>query len=327
MDVDLTDLRLFLHIVDSGSITAGSRAANLSLAAGSERVSGLEQALGTPLLTRGRRGVLPTAAGLTLTQHAREVLQQADELRQDLQSQARGKKQPVSLIGTSASIREYLPDPLGDFLAQQPLVNVSVTEAASDTSVQAVVTGSADIGFVTERSEIEGLEFFPFVMNRFALVVPRAHPLVRQARGREISEALADGCDVVGLPEGIALQDTWQARAAGRGAALNVRVRVPGFDAQLRLIERGVGVALLPQATAQRGARTMAIEVLPLSDAYLVRQLLICVRRLNTLAPHTQRLVAHLRGAYRAVSPGDAQADLPGAKQKLGLRSRAQRRR
>lgn len=268
-DFDLTDLRLFLHVVEGGSITAGAQASHLSLAAASARVMGIEQALATPLLTRGRRGTLPTAAGVALAEHARTVLQQAERLRRDLQEHARSRKQHIALIGTSAAIREYVPDALGDFLARHPLVNVSVAESASEESVQAMLAGSADIAFVTERPVIEGLEFFPFVMNRFALAVPRGHPLVRQAGGHEISEALADGCDVVGLPEGSALQDIWEARAAGRGAALNYRVRVPSFDAQLRLIERGVGVAIMPEATAQRGARSMAIEVLPLSDAYL----------------------------------------------------------
>jgi len=296
-DFDLTDLRLFVQVIEGGSITAGARATNLSLAAGSERVQGMEQALATPLLTRGRRGVVPTPAGLELLQHARTVLQQAGRLRGDLEEHARSSKRHIAMIGTSAAMREYLPDALGDFLAGHPQVNVTVAEAASEDSVQAVLAGSADIAFVTDRPALPGLELYPFAMNRFALAVPCGHPLVQTAGGSEISEALADGFDVVGLLAGSALQDTWDERAAGRGAVLNYRVRVPSFDAQLRLIERGVGIALLPGATARRAARNMAIEVLPLSDAILMRRLLICVRRLSTLPAHAQRLVAHLRSA------------------------------
>jgi DNA-binding transcriptional LysR family regulator len=312
VDFNLIDLRLFLHIVEGGSITVGAQASHLSLAAGSARVLGMEQALATPLLTRGRRGVLPTAAGLALLQHARTVLEQAERLRLDLEEHARSSKHHIALTGTSAAIREYLPDALGDFLARHPQVNVSVAEAASEESVQAVLAGSADVAFVTERPAIEGLEFFALVTNRFALVVPRGHPLVLAAGGGVISEALADGCDVVGLPEGSALQDTWEARAAGRGATLNYRVRVPGFDAQLRLIERGVGVAILPEATAQRGARAMAIAVLPLSDPYLGRRLLICVQRFSALPPYTQRLIEQLRAEYRASLAGGGPSDQRG---------------
>ena len=292
---NLTDLRLFLHIVETGSITAGTRAAHLSLAAGSARVLGMEESLSTSLLTRGRRGVVPTAAGLTLAQHARSVLEQAERLRLDLEEHARSTRHHITLIGTSAAVREYLPDSLGDFLAAHPQVNVTVAEAAGDEAVQAVRLGQVDLAFVTERTSVQGLDAFTFVMNNFALVLPRGHPLAQEAAGRAISIARADGCDIVGLPEGSALQDTWEARAASRGARLNYRVRVPSFDAQMRLIERGVGVAMLPEATARRGAQSMAIDVLPLSDPYLIRLLLICMRSFSALPPLTRRLVEHLR--------------------------------
>ena len=285
--------------MEGGSITAGALASHLSPAAGSERVAGMEHLLSTPLLKRGRRGVQPTAAGLALLQHARTVLQQAGRLQADLQEQAVGTRGEIALQGTSAAVREYLPDALGDFLARHPRVNITVAEAAGDAAVRAVKDGSIDLALVTQRPSMLGLQAFPFVINRFALVVPRGHALVRQARGRALSIARADGCDIVGLPIGSALQDAWDQRAAERGTRLNYRVRVPGFDAQLRLIERGVGVAMLPEATARRGALNWAVAVLPLSDPYLVRPLLICVRQLSLLPPATQALVEQLRQAYQ----------------------------
>jgi DNA-binding transcriptional LysR family regulator len=66
MRFDLVDLRLFDAIVQSGSISKGAEAAHMALASASARVSGMEAALGVPLLDRGRRGVTPTAAGRTL---------------------------------------------------------------------------------------------------------------------------------------------------------------------------------------------------------------------------------------------------------------------
>jgi DNA-binding transcriptional LysR family regulator len=291
---DLTDLRLFLRIVEGGSITAGAQAAHLSLAAASARVLGMEQALASPLLIRGRRGVTVTAAGQTLAQHARTVLEQAERLKLNLEQLARSVKSHIALIGTSAAIREYLPDSLGEFLALHPQVNVSVAEAVGEEAVQAVLDGLADIAFVTDRTSVKGLDSLPFVLNRFALVVPQGHPLVLEAQGRPLSIVRGDDYDIVGLNEGSALQDSWERRAADRGVRLKYRVRVPSFDAQLRLIEHGVGVAMLPEATARRAARTMAIEVLPLSDPYLVRRLLVCARSFSELPPESQKLVQML---------------------------------
>ena len=66
MRFDLTDLRLFLHVAEAGSITGGAERAGLSLAAASERIQGMEAALGVVLLDRLRRGVRPTPAGRAL---------------------------------------------------------------------------------------------------------------------------------------------------------------------------------------------------------------------------------------------------------------------
>ena len=57
MRFDLPDLSLFRHVVEAGSITHGAERAHLALAAASTRIRNMEDALGVPLLTRGRAGV------------------------------------------------------------------------------------------------------------------------------------------------------------------------------------------------------------------------------------------------------------------------------
>src|SRR5262245_22304251 len=54
---DLIDLQLFIAVAETRSITAGAGRVHLALASASERIKGLEQALGVALLKRGRRGV------------------------------------------------------------------------------------------------------------------------------------------------------------------------------------------------------------------------------------------------------------------------------
>ena len=81
MRFDLTDLRLFLAAVETGSITRGADRSALALASASARIKEMEHTLGVPLLVRGRRGVEPTPAGHALAHHARVVLQQIERMR------------------------------------------------------------------------------------------------------------------------------------------------------------------------------------------------------------------------------------------------------
>ena len=60
---DLIDLRLFVNVIEAGSITAGAERSHLSLASASERIRGMEGNVNAPLLVRERRGVHPQRPG------------------------------------------------------------------------------------------------------------------------------------------------------------------------------------------------------------------------------------------------------------------------
>ena len=293
--LDLTDLRLFVNVVNNGSITAGAAATHLALASASARMAGLELALDAPLLLRSRRGVQPTAAGQRLLVHASAVLQQAELLRADLEAHATRYQGLVRLVGNSAALREYVPDALGDFLVEHPQVNVKLAEALGGAAVASVVAGDADLAIVTDTTELHGLHSVAIRRAGFAIITARGHPIAAAAEGRTMTMASVDAADVVGLSEGSPLQDTWEQRALQRGKRLNYRVRVASFDAQARLVERGVGVALLPAPAARRLALRWAIDVIRMADPYLNRRLLLCALEFNALSTPARALVARLR--------------------------------
>jgi molybdate transport repressor ModE-like protein len=103
MHFDLVDLRLFLHVAEAGSITAGAEQAGLSLASASARVRGMEEQAGASLLERGHRGVELTPAGRTLLHHARLVTGQMERMRGELGEYARGLKGHVRLLANTAA--------------------------------------------------------------------------------------------------------------------------------------------------------------------------------------------------------------------------------
>ncbi|KAB2910209.1 MAG: LysR family transcriptional regulator [Hyphomicrobiaceae bacterium] len=298
MRFDITDLKLFLSVVETGSITQGAGRAHLALASASARVRGMEAALGVDLLVRGRRGVVPTAAGRTLAQHARIVLAQIEHLRGELGGYARGLKGEVRMLSNTAALTEFLPETLARFLAANRHVDIDLEERESTDIVQAVADGRADIGVVAEGVDMSGLECFPFRTDRLVLVVPRGHAL---AKRRQVAFAEALSEEFVGLSEASALQHHLGRHAAKAGRPLKLRVRLRGFDAICRMVEQGVGVAAMPATAAARFRRSMRISTVRLTDAWALRKLHACVRSYKDLTPHAKRLVDALRsGGERA---------------------------
>ena len=294
MRFDLTDLRLFLHIVEAGSITHGAERMHLALAAASTRVRNMELALGTKLLERERLGVQPTPAGRTLVHHARILLQQAERMRGELGAYADGLRGQIRLLSNTNALTEFLPEPLSAFLASHPQVNIDLEELLSDEIVAAVADGTADIGIVASTVELTGLETLPFRTDRFVLVVAPGHDL---ASREAIAFADLLELDFVGLDRASALQRFLADKAARIGQPLRLRVQLRSFDAVCRLVESNVGVGIVPETTARWAAKTMAIKTVDLTDPWATRDLTICVRGMHELPPFARLLVEHLRAA------------------------------
>jgi DNA-binding transcriptional LysR family regulator len=291
MRFDLVDLRLFLNVVEAGSITHGAERLHLAIAAASTRIRNMEAALGVPLLDRERQGIKPTEAGRTLVQHARLLLQQAERMRDDLNEYAEGVRGQVRLLSNTNALTEFLPELLSAFLAAHPRVSIDLEERLSNEIVRAVADGTADLGIVAGTVEMAGLETTPFRTDRFVLVVPPDHVLASLKRAA-FAETL--DYDFVGLDRTSALQRFLAERAERIGRRLKLRVQLRSFDAVCRLVECNVGIGIVPATTAERLAKTMAIRRVELTDEWALRNLMICVRRLAELPVYARRLVHHL---------------------------------
>jgi molybdate transport repressor ModE-like protein len=290
---DLTDIRLFLHVAEAGSITGGAARAGMALASASERIRAMEEELGTALLTRKRRGVRPTQAGLALLHHARLVTEQLQHMRGELSEYAKGLRGHVRLLANTVALAELLPGALARFLSDHPNIDVELEDRPSPEIVRTIAEGRADIGIITDSiGPSEELQTFPIGTIRLVGVVPTRHPL-----GRRQQVAFRDvvDYDFVGLPAGSALQDYLDHHAARAGRRLKIRLRLNGFDPICRMVDSGIGLAVLPETAARRCQRMMKIRVVALTDTWALRHHAICVRNLRSLPAHAQQLVEGLR--------------------------------
>src|SRR3990170_1271168 len=244
MRVDLADLSLFRDVVEAGSITHGAERANLALAAASTRIRNMEQALGAALLLRGRQGVSPTQAGRTLLQHARTMLRQAERLREDLGAYAGGLAGQIRVLSNTNALTEFLPEALSSFLAAHPNVSVDIEERLSDEIVGLIAEGVGDIGIVAGTVDAGRLTTYPFRSDRFVLVVASDHLLARRSK---IGFAEVLDHDFIGLDRASALQRFLADKAANIGRPLRLRVQLRSFDAVCRLVERDVGIGIVPE--------------------------------------------------------------------------------
>ncbi|WP_341313278.1 LysR family transcriptional regulator [Paraburkholderia sp. IMGN_8] len=85
---DLTQLRTFVAVAESGSVSAGAERVFLSQSSVSEQLKKLEERAGQPLFVRSKQGVTATPAGSRLLDHARRILAMSEAAFEDLQGRS-----------------------------------------------------------------------------------------------------------------------------------------------------------------------------------------------------------------------------------------------
>jgi DNA-binding transcriptional LysR family regulator len=289
MRFDLTDLRLFLTVVEQGSLTRGAQASNLALASASERISGMEAVLGAPLLERTRRGVQPTAAGDTLIRHARLILLQVEQMRGELRSYGAGLKGRIRLLCNTAALAASRSEQICQFLVTHPDLSVDLDERPSVEIALALAEGRADLGIAADIADLAALQVRHLAHDQLVVVASAQHPIA--------SEPAIAFSDVVGEPfvgvSDAALETHLAERASRLGRQLHYRIQLRRVRDVGMLVEAGVGITILSESSVAELNRPN-LAIVPLQDAWALRRLYLCACDFGALAPHANLLAQHL---------------------------------
>ncbi len=279
MRLDLADLRLFIAIVDTGSITGGAANAHLALASSSERLRKMEAEIGVPLLHRHARGVTMTEAGEVLARHAMHAF-------------ACGQRGTLRLFANTSAMSAFLPGKLAAWMAAHPAVQIETEERTSADIVSCILAGVAQAGVVSDAVDPGPLRLDPVADDPLVLIVPPARPL---AEKQEVAFAAVLNEPLVALYQTSALQQHIEQHAAELGQALNVRVRMSHFAGLCEMVAHGAGGAILPRVIAERYRQRYSFAVIGLQDRWAQRRLCLCYQDDASLSPAMRRLLEWLR--------------------------------
>lgn len=306
MHYDLTDLRVFLAVAEAGNLSRGAQRCHLAPSSVSLRIKGLEEAVGTTLLTRQARGVTLTPAGQVLIEHARRCLAQLEQMHADLLPFADGLASHITCFANNNAISSYLPDDLAGFFAAYPSVRITLEERTSHDIVAAVAAGRADIGVVALEGEHPGLEFLPYRQDQLVLLAPLSFA---STWGAILSFAECLGVPFISLQSGAALHTFLMNHADALGGRLDVRVQVSGYRAIARLVTSGAGIGIVPRS-ALEAADLQQLAVLELREPWARRNLHVCLPR-EPRAKHFFRDQLVERLCHRADGPMHTPEDVP----------------
>jgi DNA-binding transcriptional LysR family regulator len=257
----------------------------------SKRIAAIEEDIGAPLLTRGRRGIEPTPAGQALLTRARDILSTMERLHGELSEFASGVRGNVRVFASISALSEFLADDVGTFVREHDGVRVSLEERLSPDIVRGVRDGAVDFGICWDASDLTGLALLPYRTDRLSIVVPAMHPLASRKRVAFVDTLAYPQVDV---QPGSIMQSMLARYAARAGRSIHSRIQVSTFEAASRSVAANLGIAIIPRESAAVYAKALNLRVQPLTDDWAQRRFVVCMRSRDALSPAARMLADHL---------------------------------
>jgi DNA-binding transcriptional LysR family regulator len=173
--VTLEQLRVFVAVAERQHMTRAAEALNLAQSAVSAAIAALEGRYRAKLFHRVGRGIELTEAGSVFLVEARAVLARAESAELKLAELA-GLKRGRLLVQASQTISSYwLPRHLVAFRRAHPGIDIKLTTGNTMEAVNAILDGSAELGFVEGLVDQPLLEVTEMARDQLIVVVAPDH--------------------------------------------------------------------------------------------------------------------------------------------------------
>ncbi len=249
--MEFRHLRYFLVLADELHFGRAARRLSISQPPLSLNIQQLEASVGARLFERDSKGVRLTAAGRAFRESATALLAQAEEARllaRQIEAGAVGRLR-VGFVGSM--LYRGLPQKLQQFEADQPGIQIALTELNSQEQIEALLHGQLDVGFIHTSRVPDELATRLIHSEPFVCCMPAGHRLaIRRNTGRPVALTELRGEPFV-LFSRKASPD-YYARivdmCAAEGFYPQIRHEVRHWLSVVSLVSQGMGVAVVPAA-------------------------------------------------------------------------------
>lgn len=249
-DIDLKKLSYFVGVVECRNFTLAAQRLYVSQPMLSKVVRSIEESLGTQLIERSRRSFHLTEAGEEFYQQSKMLLEQYRALMLGFSEEREEREVSGTVsISISASIMNlFFPKLLVDINKLYPKVQLNVFEVGSNTGVENIMDGKADLAVVMLPVESKDLELYPLVEDRCVLVGHKNHPLMQKScvDFRELVDET-----FISFNNQFVLHDMFMHNCKTAGFSPNISYQSSQDSFIMEMVALEQGLAVLPRPVVQ----------------------------------------------------------------------------
>ncbi|HEU6444654.1 MAG TPA: LysR family transcriptional regulator [Gaiellaceae bacterium] len=272
----LEQLQAFVEVAQRRSVSRAAEALFVTQPTLTARLKGLEQELGSRLFIRSGRGMRLSDAGRAFLPYAERSLGAAAAGRRLLAELARGQTGQLALGAAPAVSTYVLPRILTRFRRTNPRVQLAVRTGHSEEVLELVLQEQVQIGLGRSLRHPQ-VDATPLYEDELVLVVDPGHPFAEAETVR--TEQISD-VQLILFDRTSSYHRLTNEFFRGAGAVPRGVMELDNIDAAKKMVEQGLGVALLPHTAVAGELEAGTLRAATLAEApELKREIAIFRRR------------------------------------------------
>lgn len=285
MNVTFRQLRLFLALAETGSVSKAAAQMHVTQPTASAQLKEITEAVGLPLHEVISKRVHLTDAGRQLARTARAMLAEWEAFEQHV-DQVKGLSRGRLRVAAVSTAKYFIPRLIGSFCRLHPAIDVSLEVLNRDGVVARLRDNRDDIYIMSTPPEDMDLEDAVFMENPLVVIAARSEKLPAPLGLAQLKEQR-----FILREPGSGTRMATDRHFARRKFRPDVRLELGSNEAIKEAVAGGLGIGVISRHALQggRGVRVLAVEGFPISSRWHVVH-----PRAKQLSPIAAAFRAHL---------------------------------
>jgi DNA-binding transcriptional LysR family regulator len=278
--MDINHLEVFLAVAQERSFSRAAETLHRTQPAVSQAIRRLEDELGEALFDRSSKDGTLTAAGRVLLDFSQQMLnlrQHAHSAIRELRDLHRGK---LVLGANEYTVMSLLPL-IPIFRTRHPHIKIEIKRSLASRIPGEIIGRDVELGLVSFKPSDATIKALPIAVDEIALVVAPDHPLATK-KVVSVRELGAESFIAHNVPS--PYRDRVIKTFEKLRTPLNISLEMPTLESIKRLVEQGMGVALIPRLAAQIEIERNQLAGLSVREMKFERRLHLIYRKGATLS-------------------------------------------
>jgi len=291
----LQELKYLVALADHGHFGKAAESCFITQSTLSTQIKKLEDFLGVTLFDRSLKRVTPTPIGKEILQAARNIVEEADRIR-ELAKHAQDPMSRTIHLGVIPTLGPYyLPHALTLVHKKHPGLRMLLREEMTPQILEHLLDGKLDAGLLALPVTDDSLRVEPLFYEPFYAALPAGHALAKHAV-LKVSDIMGE--KLLLLDEGHCLRDQ-ALDVCGSGSRGREEVRATSLETLRQMVGMGLGLTLLPALSVDAGPRVnrKAVEVRPFKTPPPGRTIALVWRKRAPFPETFERLAQTLKNS------------------------------